>query len=113
MGRIMAENDDELEQQPYNKGDEPVTGFDELLYSLAGTLRTKRSKEAVAGLIEEYSRMMPVVAEKRHRAILWSYGFTLAVFIAVGILGYLKVISGEITATLLGAIIGSLFYGRK
>jgi len=108
----MAEDDAELELQPEDDG-ERITGFDDLLYALAGTLRTKRSKEAVAGLIEEYSKMMPVVAEKRHRAILWSYGFTLAVFVAVGILGYLKVISGEITATLLGAIIGSLFYGRK
>jgi hypothetical protein len=109
----MAEDDDEIEHHPQDNDDEPITGFDDLLYALAGTLRTKRSKEAVASLIEEYSKMMPVVAEKRHRAILWSYCFTIVVFAAVGLLGYLKVISGEITATLLGAIIGSLFYGRK
>jgi hypothetical protein len=113
MKHAMAENENELEQQPGNRGDEPIAGLDDLLYSLAGTLRTKRSKEAVAGVIEEYTKMMPVVAEKRHRAILWSYGFTLTIFAAVGFLGYLKVISGEITATLLGAIIGSLFYPRK
>jgi hypothetical protein len=45
--------------------------------------------------------------------MLWSYGFTVGVIAGVGVLGHLKVITSETAGTLLGAIIGALFYGRR
>ncbi|HZT29241.1 MAG TPA: hypothetical protein VFA33_05125 [Bryobacteraceae bacterium] len=104
------EPQEEFEEEPEG---EPPSGFDELLFALAEALRSKRSKEAIANLIEQYAREMPIAAKRKHRAMLWSYGFTVVVVAAVGALGYLKVITNETTGTLLGAIVGALFYGRR
>jgi hypothetical protein len=45
--------------------------------------------------------------------MLWSYTFTVVFVAAVGVLGYLKIITNETAGTLLGAIVGALFYGRR
>jgi len=85
----MADNDDnELPQQPEEEYEEPPTGFDELLYAIAEALRSKRSKEAVAALIERYAAEIPVTNKRRHQAMRWSYGFTLLLLAAVGVLGW-------------------------
>lgn len=110
----MAENDESnLPEQPEEEYEEPPSGFDELLYAMAEALRAKRSKEAVALLIERYAAEIPVANKRRHHAMLWSYGFTLLVLAAVGVLGWMKVITSETAATLLGAVVGAIFYGRR
>jgi hypothetical protein len=110
----MAGNDDtELPEQPEENDEGPPSGFDELLYAVADALRAKRSKEAVASLIERYATEIPVAAKRRHSAMLWSYSFTLLVLAAVGVLGYMKVITSETAGTLLGAVVGAIFYGRR
>jgi len=46
-----------------------------------------------------------------HRKVAIRYGYALAafMFVVVGCLGYVKVISGEITATLIAGLIGALY----
>lgn len=110
----MADNDDnQLPEQPEEESEQPPTGFDELLYAISETLRSKRSKEAVAALIERYAAEIPVANKRRHQTMLWSYGFTLLVLAAVGVLGWMKVITSETAGTLLGAVVGAIFYGRR
>ena len=107
----MVDNEEsEPSKEPEDDEYEDSSGFDEMLYSLATALRAKRSKEAIAALIENYAAELPVAARRRYRAMLWSYGFTLLVLVAVGVLGWLKVINGETAGTLLGAVVGSIFY---
>lgn len=103
----MPENEDnELEQPEGPLGDLP-SGFDELLYALANTLRDKRSKGAVAALIERYAAEISVAAKRRHDGMLWSYGFTVLVMGAIGVLGWLKIITNETAGALLGAVVGA------
>lgn len=109
----MSENEEERPDQFDEEEGEPPSGVDELLFALADALRSKRSKEAIATLIEQYAQEMPLAARRKHRAMLWSYVFTVVVVAAVGVLGYLKIITNETAGTLLGAIVGALFYGRR
>ena len=83
------------------------------MFALSDALRLERSKEAIAGLIEQYALNVPVTARRKHDAMLWSYCFTVVIVAAVGVLGYLKIITSETAGTLLGAIIGALFYGKR
>jgi hypothetical protein len=106
----MVDNEENEPSKEPEEEYEDSSGFDEMLYSLAEALRAKRSKEAIAALIEHYAAEIPVVARRRYRAMLWSYGFTLLVLISVGVLGWMKVINGETAGTLLGAVVGSIFY---
>jgi hypothetical protein len=108
----MAENDaDDGPEEPEEEFE--ASGFEELLYAIADALRAKRSKEAIATLIERYAGELSVTARRRHRELLLSYGFTLVVLVAIGGLGWLKVISSETAGALLGAVVGSVFYGRR
>jgi hypothetical protein len=100
----MADNENnEFPEQPKEEEEngKPPSGFDELLYAIADALRAKRSKEAVATLIERYAAEIPVANKRRHQAMLWSYAFTLLVLAAVGVLGWMKVITSETAGTLL------------
>lgn len=99
------EFDDDDEKSP--------SGLDELLFVLANALRSKRSREAIAGLIEQYSQELPLNRRRKHHAMLWSYVFTVVVVAAVGVIGHFKIITSETAGTLLGAIVGALFYGRR
>lgn len=109
----MPDNEDSDIEQPEEEQGETPSGFDELLYALANTLRDKRSKGAVAGLIERYAAEIPVAGKRRHHQTLWSYGFTLLVMTVIGVLGWLKIITSETAGTLLGAVVGAIFYGRR
>jgi hypothetical protein len=110
----MAENEEVIGDQPDEGPDgEQISGTDDLLYALADALRLKKSKEALASLIEKYANEIPLNGTRRHKAMLWSYGFTVVVIAGVGALGHLRVITSETAGTLLGAIIGALFYGRR
>jgi hypothetical protein len=109
----MPDSDESDIEHPEEDQGEPLSGFDELLYALANALRDKRSKGAIAALIERYAAEIPVAAKRRHYQTLWSHGFTLLVMAAVGLLGWLKVITSETAGTLLGAVVGAIFYGRR
>jgi hypothetical protein len=54
----------------------PSAGVDELLYALADALRAKKSKEAIAGLIEKYSNEISVAGQRRYRAMRRCFGLT-------------------------------------
>lgn len=112
-GSMSDTEDEDLQEQPEEDQGKLPSGSDELMYALAQALRTKRSKEAIASLIQKYADQIPLMAEKRHRAMLWSYAFTLLVMLSVGILGYAKIITSETAGTLLGAVVGAIFYGRR
>jgi hypothetical protein len=111
------ENSEDIESGDKRLDDEDMeyglpTGIDELFYALAEALRTKKSKESIAALIEQYAKEVPVAGQRRYRAMLWSYAFTVLVLVSVGSLGYFKVISGETAGALLGTVLGAVFYGR-
>ena len=101
--------DNQLEQQPEEAEEGPPSGFDELLYALSGALLDKRTKGAIAKLVENYAAELPFEHRRRFQAMLWSYAFTLVVMAAIGLLGWLKVINGETAGTLLGGIVGAVF----
>lgn len=108
-----TENNASREQeQPEDEGD-AQSGFDELLYSLGQALRTKQSKEAIALLIQRCAEDLP--NRTRHQRCLALTGYLLTAFVlaVVGTLGYLKVITNEITGTLIGAVVGGIFYGQR
>lgn len=111
---VSTENTEPNEEDGNDEAmDEAPGGIDELLYAMADALRIKKSKEAVATLIEQYAKEVPVAGQRRFRAMLWSYAFTVLVLVSVGLLGYFKVISGETTGALLGTVLGAVFYGRR
>jgi hypothetical protein len=79
--------------------------------ALAKAIMDKRSKGAIAKLIETYADEFPVASKRRFQSLLWSHVFTLVVIAAIGVLGWLKIINGETTGTLLGGVVGAI-YGR-
>ena len=97
--------------------DEPegaaTTGFDELLYSLSEALRTKQSKEAIGLLLQRYAEDIPKRTAHQQRVVLWGYALMAFIFVAIGVLGYLKVITSETTGSLIGALVGAIFYGNR
>jgi len=95
------------------KTDSEPSGTDELLYSLGEALRSKESKEAIASLIKKFADDVPNRTKAMSRAILLGHLVTAMVLLAIGTLGYLKVISTETTGALLGAVVGGLYYSRR
>lgn len=88
--------------------DEPA-GFDALLYSLANALEAKPSKEAIALLIKNYAEDLRAQRKRLAWMTIASWGMTLLIIGALGTLAYLKLISVETTAALIGIVIGSLY----
>jgi hypothetical protein len=99
-----GQNGNEEEQQG-----EEFSGWEELLYSLGQALRGKEGKTAIAKLLGAFAVDVERRAEHRKVAIRYSYALAAFMFVVVGCLGYLKVISGEITATLIAGLIGALY----
>ncbi len=56
---------------------------------------------------------MPAETSLKKQSLLLGVAFSIAVFIGVAILGYLKVISGDSTTALLGGLIGYWFGQRQ
>lgn len=106
-------SDDNNEVQPEPRSEEPTSGADELLYSIGETIRAKRSKEAIAKLIEKYAEDVPTRTKARHHIIYLGYAITVLVVAAIGLFGYLKIISTETCGALLGGVIGGLYYSRR
>jgi hypothetical protein len=106
----MDENQDQRQNgnEEEQEADES-NGWDELLYSLGRALRGKEGKAAIAKLVGAFAADVERRAEHRKAAIRYSYVLAAFMFLVVGVLGYLKVISGEITATLIAGLIGALY----
>jgi len=75
--------------------------------------------KSVADFIGRASNLMTAVAECRSaqpkiaiQSLRLSLGFGLLIFIGIGFLGYLKIVSGEATTGLLGTLIG-YWYGQR
>lgn len=97
------------------EGDEEElpTGGEELAYAIADLLRAKRAKDAIAALIEKYAAEIPANNKRRFRAMVGSYVFTLVVIATVGALGWFHVISSESASTLIGTVIGAIFWNQR
>lgn len=102
--------DDDANKKPNS---DLVTGMDDLLYSLADSLRSKESKAAVAKLITAIADEIERRAERNKKIIRNGYILSAFIFVVVGVLGWQKVISSESTGTLLAALLGYLFYQRR
>jgi len=113
----MSNNEQvEPSQPPVESKDEEYadpSGFDEFLYALAEALRGKRSKEAIAALIERYAEQIPIRDRRRYHTMLWSYGFTLLVISGIGLLGWQKIIGPDTASALTGTVIGAIFYRQR
>jgi hypothetical protein len=85
---------------------------DELGYAIADLLRTKEVAEAIKRWIDAASTNK--AGEYSHaRLQAWlSFAFGLVIFLTIAVLAWLKVLSGEVTAGLLGSLLG-YWYGRQ
>jgi len=101
------------EREKDNSGEEPLSGFDELLYSLGEALRHKATKDSIALLIQRYADQIPEHPKIQRHAILWGHSITVAILIAIGVMGYFKIISTETAGALLGAVVGGLYYSNR
>jgi hypothetical protein len=102
------------ERQPRQPNEEIIENSpgDELGYALADLLRTKEVAEAIKKWVEAASTSK--AGEYPHaRLQAWlAFAFGLVIFLTIGLLGWLKVLSGEVTAGLLGSLVG-YWYGRQ
>jgi hypothetical protein len=104
-------NNDDVEREQSEEDFSP--GSDELIYAISRAISHRRTKDAVAKLIENYAGEISGSAQRRHSRMFWSYLFTLLVMAAIGVLGWQKIITSETAGTLLGAVVGAIFYGRS
>jgi hypothetical protein len=102
---------DERPQPPDEEITDSTPG-DEVGFAVADLLRTKEVAEAIKKWVEAAS--ISKAGEYPHaRLQAWlSFAFGLVIFLLIGLLGWLKVLSGEVTAGLLGSLIG-YWYGRQ
>ncbi len=78
----------------------------EVVKDIAGLIR------AITGAIEVWGKGQPERTALSYRAFRVSQFFALAIFVGIGLLGWLKVFSGETTAAMLSALIG-YWYGQR
>ncbi|HKW87845.1 MAG TPA: hypothetical protein VJN21_03715 [Candidatus Acidoferrales bacterium] len=105
-------SDDENEIQP-EQPDEEMSGGDELLYSIGEMLRAKQSKDAIAKLIEKFADDVPNRSKAQRHIIYWRHAVTAFIVVAIGVFGYLKIVSTETCGALLGGVIGGLYYSSR
>jgi|SRR5579872_2795319 len=107
------ENDDNLEPTEDGGDDHEPSGSDELLYSIGEALRFKQSKEAIASLIQKFAEDVPNRSKAMRHALYFGHFVTAFVILAIGVFGYLKIISTETAGALLGAVVGGLYYSHR
>lgn len=96
-----------------DESNEAINGWDELLYSLGKALQSKEAKVAIGKLITAFAEEIERRSDRNKKIIRNGYFLSAFIFVVVGALGYLKVISAESTGTLLAALLGYLFYQRR
>jgi hypothetical protein len=69
----------------------------------------KTIQSAVTG----WTQRQPGELKLRFRALHLAYAFCAIVFLGIGLLAWFKVLSGEVTASLLGSLIGYWFGQRQ
>lgn len=106
----MPENGNEFERR---EEDEALSGQDELLYSIGEALRAKQTKEALAQLIQKYAEEIPKRGKAQRHALYLGHTITLIVIIAVGTMGYLKILSSETCGALFGAVVAGIYYAYR
>lgn len=111
-GKLDSEPMSNEEHNNLEEALEPITGQDELLYSVGAAIRHKPTKDAVAKLLEGLADDVPRRAALR-KQWLWHSTFLIAfTLLLIAILGWQKIISAEATAALLGGLLGYVF-GRQ
>ena len=98
---------------PDEQDDSELNGFDEILFALSSGMRSKRFKEALALLLENFANDFRPNRKRLMWLTLGNWAFTLSVIGTVGFGAYLGLISTETTAALVGIVIGSLFRKGK
>jgi hypothetical protein len=101
------------EEPPTAPGDdiEENTPGDEVGYAIADLLRTKEVAEAVKTWVNAAAKSKQ---DQYPHAVLqaWlAFAFGLSIFLVIAALGWLRVLNGEVTAGLLGSLVG-YWYGR-
>ena len=108
---MPSDNEDQI--QPDETNDEQVSGLDELLYSVGDALRAKQSKEAIAKLIDRFAEDVPNRSKGQRQMVYLGHVVTVVIIVAIGVFGYLKILSTETCGALLGGVIGGLYYSRR
>ena len=102
--------DEQLDEEPEQQ---QWTGADDLMAALAAALRSKGGKESIAKLINSFADDLPLRSRRVFRATLWGYVLSAFMVVAIGMLGWLRVVNAETVATLIGAVVGGLFQRRS
>lgn len=100
------------DSQDPDEGEE-ASASDEIAYAFAEVLRSQQLLDALKGWVEARTNEMPAETSLKRQSLWLGVAFSVAVFVGVAILGYLKVISGESTTALLGGLIGYWFGQRQ
>ena len=93
--------------------DEETSASDEIAYAVADLLRSQQLLDALKGWVAARTNEMPAETALKRQSLWLGVVFSIAVFVGVAILGYLKVISGDSTTALLGGLIGYWFGQRQ
>lgn len=94
-------------QEPEQTADTP--NFLDYIFEF---LDNKSLIESISNAIDSWSKNKPVITKYSYRAAIYSLFFGIAVLAAIGIFGYLHIISKDVTGSLLGALIG-YWYGQQ
>lgn len=108
-------------EEPKNDSQEPEedeegeenSASDEIAYAVADLLRSQQVLDALKGWVTARTNEMPAETSLKKQSLWLGVAFSIAVFVGVAILGYLKVISGDSTTALLGGLIGYWFGQRQ
>src|ERR1039457_137774 len=107
----MENKDTEHGQGP--EEEEESSPSDEIAYAVADLLRSQQLLDATKCWIETRTRHLPADTSLKRHSLWLGVGFSVVVFVGVGFLGYLKVISGDSTTALIGGLIGYWFGQRQ
>lgn len=105
-------------EEPEHDGQEPdeesePSASDEIAYAVADLLRSQQLLDALKGWVAARTNEMPAETALKRQSLWLGVSFSVAVFVGVAILGYLKVISGESTTAIIGGLIGYWFGQRQ
>jgi len=92
---------------------EPTGGpSDEFWYALADLLRRQEFVDAANKWVDASVKSKPAEILFKRLSLWLAYGFASLVFVGIAVLAWLRVINSEVTAGLLGSLIGYWFGQR-
>jgi hypothetical protein len=109
----MEEPKNDSQEPDQDEEGEETSASDEIAYAVADLLRSQQMLDALKGWVTARTNEMPAETSLKKQSLWLGVAFSIAVFVGVAILGYLKVISGESTTALLGGLIGYWFGQRQ